>query len=174
MLQTLTEFRRAVLVPAADKARQALNESEPTLAMVAEARWQGISKLHDVAAELLDPDNGAFASRVYSTATESGLELNNYQLNLGAPMSGTSLHFHHAAVTTLMFGAKRWALYPPGDAFFSTRHAYDDFGNITRLELGTPLMCAQQAGDALFIPPRWGHGALYEQTSISLSFLYRE
>ena len=39
-------------------------------------------------------------------------------------------------------------------------------------EHGPALECMQQATDVLFLPSLWGHGVLYEEVSVSASFLY--
>jgi hypothetical protein len=55
--------------------------------------------------------------------------LQNYQINVGGPFGGTSLHFHYATMSGLMFGRKRCvilgiALYSPNtpDPWSPTRH----------------------------------------------------
>ncbi|EOD28942.1 hypothetical protein EMIHUDRAFT_123264 [Emiliania huxleyi CCMP1516] len=100
--------------------------------------------------------------------------LNNYQINVGSPFSGTSLHFHYMAVSALLHGRKRWFLYPPADASYSNAHFFDDFEPARRGQLGRQLECTQQAGDVLFVPSLWAHGVLYEENSVSVSFLYSD
>ena len=50
---------------------------------------------------------------------------------------------------------------------------FADLGSQVRAgEHGPALECMQQSTDALFLPSRWGHGVLYEEVSVSASFLY--
>jgi ribosomal protein L16 Arg81 hydroxylase len=80
-------------------------------------------------------------------------------------------------MSTLLHGRKRWALLPPAHAFYSTKHFAEDLGpddNFAGLrEEHKALECVVQSGDILFLPPLWGHGVLYERTSIGVSFLYQ-
>ena len=89
-------------------------------------------------------------------------------------MCGTQLHYHYAAASCLIHGAKRWVLYPPADAFFSSAHFKEDFEDIVSgsESVGKPMHCTQLGGDVLFLPSLWGHGAMYEEASVSVSYLY--
>jgi hypothetical protein len=119
---------------------------------------------------LLRPPSGA--RWLGQVAAPLGYRLHNYQLNIGAVYSGTQLHAHYATMSALLHGAKRWSLYPPAHGFFSSAHFKEDFADITGGHLGEPLQCTQLSGDVLFLPTLWAHGALYEETSVSVSFLY--
>eukprot|EP00040_Diaphanoeca_grandis_P036807 m.236616 g.236616 ORF g.236616 m.236616 type:complete len:775 (-) comp33689_c0_seq2:18-2342(-) len=100
------------------------------------------------------------------------LRLNNVQINVAPPYAGTSFHFHHATMSALVQGRKRWFLKRPADSIYSNAHFFDDFKDIQDGKLGRTLQCTQQSLDVLFLPSMWGHGVLYEENSIATSFLY--
>ena len=50
----------------------------------------------------------------------------------------------------------------------------DDFEALRNGSPSRAFECTQQSGDVLFVPSLWSHGVLYEQNSISLSFLYSD
>ena len=153
------------------KLSQHASDSTLSPDTVVEARWAPHAHLHNHTLELLDlqPVTGWVSELARGMAV-----LNNYQINVGSPFSGTSLHFHYMAVSALLHGRKRWFLYPPADASYSNAHFFDDFEPARRGQLGRQLECTQQAGDVLFVPSLWAHGVLYEENSVSVSFLYSD
>ena len=137
-----------------------------TSEVIVEARWAAHKGLHARIMQVLDSPAGWLGQ----LSEGSAWGLNNYQMNIGGAYGGTSTHYHHATMSTLMFGRKRWLLTPPAHAFYSTRHFSDDYAQ-QRLASHT-RECVQQSGDILFLPALWGHGVLYEHTSVGVSFLY--
>jgi hypothetical protein len=103
------------------------------------------------------------------------VKLNNYQMNIGHPYAGASVHFHGPTMSTLLFGMKHFFMFPPKDAFYNTEQIYQWYQashpSLKRNGL-TPLECMQQPGDVIFIPDAWAHGLLYLKESISISYLY--
>lgn len=152
------------------KLARGFSNASQSSQMIVEARWSVTEALHRSIINLLRPPSAA--GYLETVAGPNGWQLHNYQLNCGAPMCGTQLHYHFATMSALLHGAKRWVLYPPSDAFFSSAHFKEDYEQILSGRLGSPLQCTQLGGDVLFIPSLWGHGALYEEVSISVSFLY--
>lgn len=146
-------------------------ESKPMALSIVEARWNAYPALHKLVMGLLDSPTSV-SGWLGTVCQPYGCRLNNYQLNIAGPYSGTSLHYHYGAMSTLLHGRKRWFLYPPNEAFYSTAHFFDDFEKSRDGSFGTHLECTQMPGDVLFIPSLWGHGVLYEETSVSVSFLY--
>lgn len=138
--------------------------------MIVEARWAHYDSLHRAALALMRPPSAV--GWLSDAAGSEGWVLHNYQINIGAAFCGTQLHYHYAAASALVHGAKRWVLYPPADAFFSSAHFKEDFAEIVSGGLGKPLHCTQLGGDVLYLPSLWGHGALYEEASVSVSFLF--
>jgi len=95
------------------------------------------------------------------------------QFSLGPPGSGSPLHYHMAAVNTLVFGRKRWTLLPPRDAVYSALPVFEwhRAGGVEALrrEGRTALECTQRAGDVLYVPDHWGHAVLNLQTSVGFA-----
>ena len=67
---------------------------------------------------------------------------------------------------------KRWYLYPPLEAFYTTmpalpfvRQESGPNGRATRA-----LQCTQRPGDILFVPSLWGHATLNLKQSIGAAF----
>ena len=99
------------------------------------------------------------------------------QFIMGPLGTGAYPHYHNAAANALVYGQKRWWLFPPGDAFFDFRHistwirdalpavvAAAAVGNTTAYE------CVQRAGEVMFVPELWGHGVLNEMDSVGVAF----
>ena len=85
-------------------------------------------------------------------------KLNNYQMNIGHPYAGASLHFHGPTMSTLLFGAKHFFMYPPKETFYNTEQIYQWYqSSYPRLkeEGSAPMECIQQPGDVVFIPEGW-------------------
>ena len=74
----------------------------------------------------------------------------------------------------LFFGTKRWGLTPPRWAGISNLPAADfpDASVRAAIPRGLPLRCTQHPGDALILPPRWGHTTVNEGFGIGVSILW--
>ena len=96
--------------------------------------------------------------------------LNNFQMNLGAPRSGTSIHFHYTTLNAALYGSKLWLLFPPADSFYSTSHAYNWYKKHSHHP--KMLKCVQRGGDILFLPDLWAHGVVYQSESVAVAYLY--
>jgi len=99
------------------------------------------------------------------------------QFYLGPAGAGAPMHYHGDAFNVLAHGRKRWWLFPPDAANFSTvpasqwvREAVPDLcGRCERRELELrhcPLTLTQEAGDLLFVPRDWGHAVLNLQPAV--------
>jgi hypothetical protein len=104
-----------------------------------------------------------------STAEELGAQAHPY-LYLGPADSGLWFHRHGEAWNGLVFGRKRWMLFPP--TWKSPRLGIGDPDTKTPLGLRrwlkeyhpklaggalAPLECAQTAGDVVYVPANWIH-----------------
>ena len=82
-----------------------------------------------------------------------------YQLVLGPAYAGANPHFHHTTWNGLVFGRKRWMVWPPARSFYSAKHPHrwftEDYETVKALN--PPLECIQERGDLFFIPDQWGH-----------------
>ena len=95
------------------------------------------------------------------------------QFFLGPAGSGAPLHYHCSAVNGLVFGRKRWFLYPPGEAAYSKLHPRLFLERMARGAYGSairpPFACTQNSGDLLFVPAGWSHATLNEHESIGIA-----
>jgi hypothetical protein len=105
-----------------------------------------------------------------------GLSGAGLQLSLGPPRAGAPVHYHVPAINSLVYGRKRWFLYPPDSTHQNTKeviHWMSDM-HATRSELlfeggEVAFECVQQAGDMLFVPEPWGHAVLNLELSIGVA-----
>jgi hypothetical protein len=96
----------------------------------------------------------------------------NAQWALGGEGTGAPIHFHNTAWAALVYGAKKWLIYPPHNMIMSNRQVLD-FYETERLDFERrgvkPLTCVQVAGDVMIIPESYGHGVLNIQESIAIA-----
>ena len=111
----------------------------------------------------------------YAARLRGPLGLSNYQFMIGPVLTGASPHFHYASFRSMVFGRARWFLWPPAQAFYSTRDIYDWFLTEYPALVGAerPLECVQGPGDVMFVPSLWGHGVLYLEDTIGMASLFR-
>jgi len=98
--------------------------------------------------------------------------LSHVQLYVGPALSGAPGHFHRSAWNILIYGKKRWFLYPPTEAFYSQQHVWQWW---QQQQKPTGAMeCIQYPGDLVFVPDMWGHAVLNLQESVGLAaeFIY--
>lgn len=95
------------------------------------------------------------------------------QFYLGPPLSGAPVHFHRNAWNVLIYGQKRWFLYPPNRAFYSKEHVWDWWRETYR-KSPDALECVQYPGDLMFVPDMWGHAVinLREGVGVASEFIY--
>jgi len=94
------------------------------------------------------------------------------QLAIGGARSGAPLHYHKAALNTLVYGRKAWWLAPPRDAAYSSTPVarWAEGGPERYASAGrTLLRCEQRAGDVLYLPDFWGHAVLNLQPSVGVA-----
>jgi len=103
-------------------------------------------------------------------------EFINAQWALGGAGSGAPVHFHNAAWNALVYGSKKWFLYPPHDMIMSNTQILEfvekdleKFATRRSFNPVKPLTCVQTSGDILIVPENWGHGVLNIQDSIAVA-----
>jgi oxalate decarboxylase/phosphoglucose isomerase-like protein (cupin superfamily) len=89
------------------------------------------------------------------------------------------VHVHGDAWNALAHGRKRWVLFPPESAFYSTTSATEFFSKelpsicakctAAPSSDGCPLQLTQEAGDLLFVPREWGHAVLNILPSVGVA-----
>eukprot|EP00435_Cladocopium_sp_Y103_P001661 s2602_g1.t1 len=77
---------------------------------------------------------------------------------LGGALMGAPPHHHGPALNSLAYGRKLWFLDPPGQEIVAHETMYDYL--LRTKGAPTSRRCLQEAGDLLFVPRGWTHGAL--------------
>eukprot|EP01038_Epipyxis_sp_PR26KG_P008159 gene8159-11043_t len=96
----------------------------------------------------------------------------NAQWALGGEGTGAPVHFHNSAWNALVYGAKKWVIYPPHNMIMSNKQILDYYETdmVEFLKRGVPpVTCVQTAGDVLIIPESWAHGVLNIQESVAIA-----
>ena len=95
------------------------------------------------------------------------------QFYLGPTLSGAPVHFHRNSWNLLIYGQKRWFMYPPDRAFYSKEHVWDWWKESYR-NAPDALECVQHSGDLVFVPDMWGHAVVNLRESVGLAseFIY--
>jgi hypothetical protein len=101
----------------------------------------------------------------------------NAQWALGGEGTGAPIHFHNTAWAALVYGAKKWMIYPPHNMIMSNKQILDYY-ETDRLDFEKrgikPVTCVQTAGDVMIIPESWGHGVLNIQESIAVATEFKQ
>lgn len=83
-----------------------------------------------------------------------------------------SFTFFLCCRSALIYGAKKWLIYPPHNQIMSNKQILDFFETdmLAFQKRGVrPVTCVQTAGDVLLIPENWGHGVLNLQESVAVA-----
>ena len=103
---------------------------------------------------------------------KQNIHLRNYQFFIGPPLSGVPPHFHAHQWNLLLYGRRKWFLFPPNKAFYSRQHVLDWYRESVMLspyEDREYMGCIQDSGDLLYIPDMWGQAVLSLRESIGFS-----
>ncbi|XP_059717172.1 jmjC domain-containing protein 8 isoform X1 [Haemorhous mexicanus] len=87
--------------------------------------------------------------------------------------SGVPFHWHGPGFSEVIFGRKRWFLYPPD----RTPHFHPNESTLAWLQhtyptlppAQRPLECTLRPGEVLYFPDRWWHATLNLDTSVFIS-----
>ena len=90
---------------------------------------------------------------------------------IGKTGSGIGLHAHQDAWNQVLFGAKRWTLYPgspggvPAEADFNPTEPHlqwlhDVYPNVKDQSAFKPMECVQRPGDIIYVPEGWYHATV--------------
>ncbi|NXE70366.1 JMJD8 protein, partial [Calcarius ornatus] len=87
--------------------------------------------------------------------------------------SGVPFHWHGPGFSEVIFGRKRWFLYPPDQ----TPHFHPNETTLAWLQhtyptlppAQRPLECTLRPGEVLYFPDRWWHATLNLDTSVFIS-----
>lgn len=82
------------------------------------------------------------------------------QFFVGPALSGSPPHFHSHSWNLLIYGRKKWFLYPPHRAFYSKSHVLDWYRSSAPLNDQHTISCIQEQGDVMYVPDMWGHAVI--------------
>ncbi|XP_064887037.1 jmjC domain-containing protein 8 isoform X1 [Columba livia] len=96
-----------------------------------------------------------------------------YSFGIAGSGSGVPFHWHGPGYSEVIFGRKRWFLYPPD----KTPHFHPNettlawlYHTYPALPLAErPLECTLRPGEVLYFPDRWWHATLNLDTSVFIS-----
>ncbi|CAD7683344.1 unnamed protein product [Nyctereutes procyonoides] len=96
-----------------------------------------------------------------------------YSFGIAGAGSGVPFHWHGPGFSEVIYGRKRWFLYPPE----KTPEFHPNKTTLTWLQdvyptlapSERPLECTVQAGEVLYFPDRWWHATLNLDTSVFIS-----
>lgn len=98
------------------------------------------------------------------------------QLQVGPSLSGSAMHFQRNVWNLLVYGQRRWFLFPPDRATYSTESVWTWWRRLEREEDGDPIAweCVQHPGDVVFVPDMWSHAVinLRESIGVNSEFIY--
>ena len=96
------------------------------------------------------------------------------QFYLGPPLSGVPVQFHRNSWDVLIYGQRRWFVYPPDRAFYSKQHVWEWWKETYKNRPPDALECMQYPGDMVFVPDMWGQGVINfrESVGVASEFVY--
>jgi len=113
-----------------------------------------------------------FSAKAFPRILEGKAEHKGSAFLLGGVLTGTPPHHHGPAINSLVHGSKLWFFDPPGRevVVYETMYAF-----LERTK-GAPEMqrCIQDAGDLLFVPRGWTHGAICLGDCIGVSHIFTQ
>lgn len=96
-----------------------------------------------------------------------------YSFGIAGSGTGVPFHWHGPGYSEVIYGRKRWFLYPPDKEphFHPNRTTLswltDIYPNLPEDE--APLECTIRPGELLYFPDRWWHATLNLDTSVFIS-----
>eukprot|EP00750_Incisomonas_marina_P026099 INCI5869.9.p1 GENE.INCI5869.9~~INCI5869.9.p1 ORF type:complete len:668 (+),score=114.18 INCI5869.9:958-2961(+) len=151
-----------------------LYELEPKDPMyILDNPWREMLEAHDYPEPLEPWFSPEKFSTIYDYETRHSISL----LYLGPANAGTQFHSHTTAWNVLLYGEKRWFMYPPylRDIAESNHYANDTVSMAEWVNSSYPHVqnyvfeCTQHPGDMFLVPGRWEHAILNTKDSIGLA-----
>lgn len=96
-----------------------------------------------------------------------------YSFGIAGPGTGVPFHWHGPGYSEVIYGRKRWFLYPPDQQphFHPNRTTLswltETYPHLPEEE--APLECTIRPGEVLYFPDRWWHATLNLDTSVFIS-----
>ncbi|CAB1337873.1 unnamed protein product [Coregonus sp. 'balchen'] len=96
-----------------------------------------------------------------------------YSFGIAGPGTGVPFHWHGPGYSEVIYGRKRWFLYPPEKA----PHFHPNYTTLSWVkdtypylpEEEKPTECTIRPGEVLYFPDRWWHATLNLDTSVFIS-----
>lgn len=96
-----------------------------------------------------------------------------YSFGIAGPGTGVPFHWHGPGYSEVIYGRKRWFLYPPDqEPHFHPNRTTLSWVTETYPYLPedeAPLECTIRPGEVLYFPDRWWHATLNLDTSVFIS-----
>ncbi|KAM9392727.1 jmjC domain-containing protein 8 isoform 1-T1 [Pholidichthys leucotaenia] len=96
-----------------------------------------------------------------------------YSFGIAGPGTGVPFHWHGPGYSEVIYGRKRWFLYPPDmEPHFHPNRTTLSWVTETYPQLPeeeAPLECTIRPGEVLYFPDRWWHATLNLDTSVFIS-----
>ncbi|KAL4658268.1 jmjC domain-containing protein 8 [Arapaima gigas] len=96
-----------------------------------------------------------------------------YSFGIAGPGTGVPFHWHGPGYSEVIYGRKRWFLYPPDKEphFHPNRTTLSWVTDMlpTLPEEERPIECTIRPGEVLYFPDRWWHATLNLDTSVFIS-----
>lgn len=96
-----------------------------------------------------------------------------YSFGIAGPGTGVPFHWHGPGYSEVVYGRKRWFLYPPEKApnFHPNKTTLswvvDTYPSLNQGD--RPIECTIHPGEVLYFPDRWWHATLNLDTSVFIS-----
>ncbi|KAL5018938.1 hypothetical protein ScPMuIL_004660 [Solemya velum] len=96
-----------------------------------------------------------------------------YSFGMAGAGTGVPFHFHGPGFGEVVFGRKRWFMYPPEQTPVfhpdqtTLQWLHEEFPLLDKSDL--PLQCTIHKGELIYFPDRWWHGTLNIDTSVFIS-----
>ncbi|XP_075851032.1 jmjC domain-containing protein 8 isoform X2 [Microcebus murinus] len=155
-------------------AHRQLEVQGPVLPRKAVGLLWGESGSAEHCQHLLLPESGSALPGVRgAAAAPSGPHLPGQRFGIAGAGSGVPFHWHGPGYSEVIYGRKRWFLYPPEKTpefhpnkttLAWLRDTYSALAPHAR-----PLECTVRAGEVLYFPDRWWHATLNLDTSVFIS-----
>lgn len=96
-----------------------------------------------------------------------------YSFGVAGAGTGVPFHFHGPGFAEVIFGRKRWFLYPPhhrpifNPNVTTLQWLFEEYPKLSGPDL--PLECTLHPGEVIYFPDHWWHGTLNLDASVFIS-----
>lgn len=96
-----------------------------------------------------------------------------YSYGVAGAGTGVPFHFHGPGFAEVIYGRKRWFMYPPHQIprfhpnYTTLQWLVDEYPRLSTFDM--PLECTVGPGEVIYFPDHWWHGTLNIDTSVFIS-----